>query len=117
VPSVSLSATDFIRYNHLFAIARRTEPDRALEYMMSGERYGLLTSQHAKKAEKCDRWRCRRPNLNEPIDDPDGHTQDQRSEIRPHRMLLASDYRREPIDATNDPCSQSATEAFGRSAS
>jgi hypothetical protein len=53
-PSVYLSATDVISYRQLSAIVRRPELGLALEYMRSDERYGLLTSQHTKKAEKCD---------------------------------------------------------------
>jgi hypothetical protein len=95
-PSVFLSATDVISYRRLPAIVRHFELGLALEYMRSDERYGLLASQHTKKAEKCDRRRCRRPHLDETIDDSDCHTQGERSEIRPHRMLLASDYQSRP---------------------
>jgi hypothetical protein len=109
VPSVSLSATDVIGYRRLSAIVQRVELDLALEYMRSDERYGLLTSQHTEKAEKCDRGRCRRPHLDEPIDDSDCNTQDKRSQIRPHRMLLASKYQRDhqPDERALQPNSQS----------
>jgi hypothetical protein len=52
--SVCLSATDAINYRRLSPILRRAELDLALEYVRPDQRYGLLTCQHTKKAEKCD---------------------------------------------------------------
>jgi len=107
--SVCLSTTDVISYRRLSAIVRRAELDLALEYMRSHERNCLLTGQHTEKAEKSDRGRCRRPHLDEPIDDSDCNTQDKRSQIRPHRMLLASKYQRDhqPDERALQPNSQS----------
>jgi hypothetical protein len=62
--------------------------DAIFEYMRPDERYRLLADEHAEKAKKSDRGRCRRPHLNQPIYDSDCYTQDKRSEIRSHRMLL-----------------------------
>jgi hypothetical protein len=60
----------------------------AFEYMRPDERYGMLADEHAEEAKKSDRRRCWGPYLNKPIYDSDGYTQDNRSEIRSHRMLL-----------------------------
>ena len=76
--SVCLSTTDVISYRRLSAIVRRAELDLALEYMRSHERNCLLTGQHTEKAEKSDRGRCRRPHLDEPIDDSDCNTQEEK---------------------------------------
>jgi hypothetical protein len=69
-------------------VRRRAQLDAIFEYMRPDERYGLLADEHAEEAQKRDRGRCRRPHLNKPVYDSDCYTQDNRSEIGSHRMLL-----------------------------
>jgi hypothetical protein len=69
-------------------VRSRAQLDAVFEYMRPDERYGLLADEHAEEAKKSDRGRCRRSYLNKPIYDSDCYAQDNRSEIRSHRMLL-----------------------------